>query len=221
MPIYRAQVILPMFTGKARDVVTNTFHFTEDVLVDSDPFITEAISTLLIGFYEDVYPSSASLRCNYIDWLSATVKVANLSDPIPRPIYEYGMAYGSAGTLVSDIPTEVAICASFRAAAVPGIRYQSLYNRVYLGALGGNVIAPSTASSFPVVNPDFVTTVNSAMEDLLTASNTAIIPWRQVGANGFGGSLVPRDIIGGFVDNSPDTQRRRSVDASIKTSWTA
>lgn len=205
-----------MFTGKARDVVTNTFHF-----VDGEDDIEAAsldILEQLRDFYDTAYGAPTN-RASYLDWAAAKLSVADLDEPIPRTIYEYALLF-AAGTGASTIPTEVAVVASWKAAPVPGIRYQSLYNRVYLGGLAGSVIQAGSASTFPTISSSFIASVNAAMVEMWTPTlGPRLSKWVQYGMNGVGGVGVARGIIGGFTDNSPDTQRRRSVDYSVRTSW--
>nr|CRY96714.1 hypothetical protein [uncultured prokaryote] len=212
-------MVIPMFTGKARDVVTNTFHFVDELDGAPESAALE-IQAQLNAFYFDVYGSVATDRANYMNWAAASIKVARLEDPTPRPIYEVPGPWSNAGSATTSIPTEMAIVASWKAAPVAGIRYQSLYNRIYLGGLP-NCMTGSSLSSFPVINVTFVDKINAAMKSLRDDFITQDVRWIQYGMNGFGGMGVAREIVGGFVDNSPDSQRRRSVDYSIRTDWVA
>nr|CRY97260.1 hypothetical protein [uncultured prokaryote] len=216
--IMQAQAVFPFFTGDPSDVWTNRFHF--EVADDmADPasvavFITDALKT----FYTTIYPS-ASDRANYVAWGLAVVKCYDQRDVVPRPLYEIPLSASPlTSSATSTIPTEVAVVASWRAQQVPGIRYQSMYNRIYLGGLIAAQMQPSSASAYPTILNTFAATICGAMSDL-QAYTTDGFQWVQVG-KGLGGPQTYRPIIGGFVDNSPDTQRRRSVEASSRTLWT-
>nr|CRY97213.1 hypothetical protein [uncultured prokaryote] len=216
--IYRAQVSIPMFTGKPRDVITNTFHFADA----EDPPNPEAsladILEQLQEFYETAYGSDSQSYAIYCNWPMATLKIADVAQPTPRTIYEANMGFAAANG-ASAVPTEVAIVASWRAAPLPGVRYQSLYNRVYLGGLP-NVISNAATNAFPVIAPTVITKINLAMQGMWTSTlSPRLCKWIQWGKSGAGGTYASREIIGGFTDNSPDTQRRRSVDYSIRTDW--
>nr|CRY97232.1 hypothetical protein [uncultured prokaryote] len=214
---YRAQVTIPMFTGKPRDVMTNTFHFVDALEGDPEASLVE-IQDQLKDFYDTAYTTTASNRANYLVWANATLRIANLAEAIPRTIYEMNMGF-APGSGASPEPTEMAIVASWRAAPVPGIRYQSLYNRVYLGGMAG-VMTSSTAASFPTINAAICARINNAMIGLHSRTFDPLqVKWVQYGMNGPGGEGTARPIIGGFTDNSPDTQRRRSVDYSIRYDW--
>lgn len=214
MTLLKAQVIIPYFTGIPEDVMVNQFHFLWD---DSDSFSTAAanISTKLEAFYDDVY-GAASTRVNYVDWANASIKVFNMGEPPPRIPWENNWNLLAPGTLTTAIPTEVACCLSWQAAPESGIPYQSLYNRVYLGGISTAYFFVSSSSNFPVFSTTFMTQVGDAASTLL-AANTSLTQWVQYGKDGIG--FAARDITGGWVDNSPDTQRRRSVVATTRSTW--
>lgn len=214
MPLYRAQVILPFFTNLPTDVVVNQFHFN---IAADDPDNGLTIYENLKTFYETAYGTTAASRASYVDWPQAYVKVFNLDDPTPRIPYESPPLFAGAGTNASTIPTEVACVLSFRAAAISGVRFQRLYNRVYLGALPSTAIIAGAADAFPRINPTFISSVISAAQGLLAAGDSDGAIWSQV--SNATGSAVPRTIVGGWVDNSPDTQRRRSVLATLRNNW--
>ena len=65
-----------------------------------------------------------------------------------------------------------------------------------------------------------ITSINAAMQGMWTPTlGPRLCRWIQWGRSGPGGTYTGREIIGGFVDNGPDTQRRRSVDYSVRTDW--
>ncbi len=214
MTIYRAQMVLPYFTGNDRDVITNQFHF-EGIFADLPAAATE-IATRLSSFYQAFYPATGTNRVNYIDWENAYAKIFDLDDTSPRiPVIENGF-WGSPGLNGSTIPTEVACVLSWQAAGVSGVPFQRLYNRIYLGGLPSFSIDLSTATTFPVFDATWTGTVltgATALADL----NDATCDWVQYSTAG--GVPVARAITGGWVDDSPDSQRRRSVDATAKTTW--
>lgn len=215
MPILEAQVILPFFTNLPTDVIVNRFHFNAPGS-DAETEATD-IAVRLNSFYDTAYGSGAATRVNYIDWAQAYVKVFDLSEPTPRVPVIRALAF-TAGTANSTIPTEVAVVASFHAAAESGVRFQRLYNRVYLGGLTPAWMEQSAADQFPRIAPGRVSLINTAMSDLLDA-NTLALEWVQVSRAT--GSPLAREIVGGWTDNSPDTQRRRSVLATSRSPWSA
>ena len=216
MAVVRAQVVLPFIGGKPRDIITNQFHFDANEAAPRDLIVTQ-IAARLNDFYETIYPGS--VRTNYVTWNMAVVKIYWLEDAVPRPLYEESLGIIN-GAVVSNLPTEVAMVASWYSAQVPGIPRQSSYNRIYLGALVGADMTPSTITAFPTLSTAAVGRANTAMQNLLEPDvANPDIEWKQYGATGIGRIPVLRTITGGFTDNSPDTQRRRSVDATAKTNW--
>lgn len=216
MAVYRSQVILPYFTNLPTDVVVNQMHWWSDESVSRAADEAEIIARLQ-SFYAAVYGSGATNRVNYVDWPLATIKVFYLPDTPPRIPAIASLGFATAGTNASAIPTEVACVLSYQAAPASGVRYQSLYNRIYLGALPSVAMATSATDAFPQFSGTWITTVRTAAEGLLD-DNNASLDWVQYGKGGIGG-MTNREIIGGWVDNSPDTQRRRSVLASSRNVW--
>lgn len=214
MPIYNAQVILPFFTNLPGDVIQNNFHFVNSL--DSHADVADHIDAMLTAFYTTVYGSSAGDRVNYIDWTLAYIKVFNLDDPTPRVPEIRPMTF-VAGSATSTVPTEVACVLSFHAAPESGVRFQRLYNRVFLGGLKPANFTASAIDNFPRFSSTFVTAVQDAAEGLCEPGGGDNTTWVQLSRAT--GLLIPRAIVGGWVDDGPDTQRRRSVLAASRNTW--
>lgn len=213
MAFYRSQWILPYFTNLPTDVVVNQMHWYSNDTLD-DEAVGAVIAARLLAFYGTVYGAAAA-RVSYADWTKVTLKVFNLGDPIPRIPTVWNPAY-SAGTAAATLPTEVAAVLSFHAAPVSGVRFQRLYNRIFLGCLGNGVMSAGAADEFPRFAPAFITLVTGAATTLLGA-NDGIVDWRQHSVAS--GTPTFRTITGGWVDNGPDTQRRRSVLSTSRNTW--
>lgn len=214
MAFYRSQVIFPFFTNLPTDVFVNQMHwFSNDTLTDEE--VCTEVRIRLSAFYVAIYGSAATNRVNYIDWPQCVVKLFNLGDAPPR-VPEIQPITWTTGTNASPIPTEVACVASFHAAPASGVRYQRLQNRIFLGGIPSNAIGTSLADQFPRFTAAWTGAVNTAMESLL-AENDGIVDWRQYSQAT--GTPTFRTITGGWCDNSPDSQRRRSVLASVREIW--
>lgn len=211
MPLYRCQHVLPMFTNIPTDVMVNQFHFLNDTL-DHETVAAEA-ATRLSAFYLGAYGSAGSTRVAYLSWNTAVLRVFDLSDPTPRIPVEVPMGYTS-GTAVSQVPTEVACVLSWQAAPQSGVVFQRLHNRCFLGGLTTSMMEPSSGIAFPRFTTSFINAVAAAADTLLGA-NDGVTDWVQVSQAG--GVTAVRPIVGGWVDNGPDTQRRRGVLASTRT----
>lgn len=214
MSIYRIDCVFPMFTGLPRDIVMNTLHF--DSINDTETFATE-VSDLLDPFFLALYPALQSLRASYIDWPNFKYRIFNLDDPTPRVPVEVTGPYFDSGSGASTIPTEVAAVASFFSAGVPGQVYQRKYNRIFFGALMPQWLVASSTNNFPRISTEYQEAMRDAMEDLQARALISVGTWVQV--SNAGGTLRTLPVIGGFVDNSPDTQRRRSVDSNARVDW--
>lgn len=210
----RVDVVLPMFTGDPSDVVVNTFHF--ESTLTKEQFATN-VDIHLGTFYRSVY-GSASQRVSYIDWPMVRGRVFDLTDPAPRVPVESALFFtDGAGTRGTDVPTEVAAVASFQSNGQPGDVYQRRYNRVFLGAIPPTWFDDSTSSSFPRFNNTILTSITDAMKALQVSANGPTDIWVQISRAG--GSIRTLPVTGGWMDNSPDTQRRRSVDSSFRVNW--
>lgn len=210
----RVDVVLPMFTGDPSDVVVNTWHF--ETTLTKEQFATN-VDIHLGEFYRTVYGTAAQ-RVSYIDWTMVKGRVFDLTEPTPRvPVESANFFPNSPGTETTDVPTEVAAVASFQSGGQPGDVYQRRYNRVFLGAVPPTWMAPSTASSFPTLSSALLTNVTGAMKALQASANGPVDIWVQISRAG--GSIRTLPVTGGWMDNSPDTQRRRSVDSTQRVNW--
>lgn len=215
MALYRAQVILPFFTNLPEDVIVNQFHFEAEP-TDVD-IVGPQIATALDTFYTSLYGAVGTGRVSYIDWPLVYCKVFALADPPPRVPW-ISPSFGiTAGSLASQIPTEVACVLSFQAAPESGVRYQRLYNRIYLGGIPQTAITVSAVDEFPRFSTAFTDTIKAAALALLDSGESSGAFWRQVSRAT--GSTIAREIVGGWVDNGPDTQRRRSVLSTLRNNW--
>jgi hypothetical protein len=209
MAILRAQAIFPFHTGIDRDVWTNSWHFDWDETGTFADAATE-IGTRLDTFYTACYNGS-NLPANYVQWTQASLEVLNLDDPSPRIPEVRAMGIGTT-VAGSTIPTECAVVMTFAAAETGGVVRQRLYNRIYLGGLGNGWMQTSTASTFPELS-DFGRDKVAGAATNLHDENDTVIDWIQYSPT----ASVARPITRGWIDNSPDTQRRRSVDATART----
>jgi len=214
MALYRVDNVFPMHTGDPSDIVLNTLHF-ESTLGHAD--FAVSVPVFLDPFWETIYGATDTLRVNYIDWPSMKYRVFDLTQPTPRvPIEEPG-PFTTAGTNASSIPTEVAVVASFQSVGIPGEVFQRRYNRIFLGGVASNWFQTSTSTAYPVVGTGRAQLIIDAMTNLAAGLPGPSTLWVQV--SNAGGTPRSLPVVGGFVDNSPDTQRRRSVDATSRLVW--
>lgn len=87
--------------------------------------------------------------------------------------------------------------------------------RVYIGPLDRQA-ADSAANTIPVtLRSGLVDTLNAAATLLAGAASASWSVWSRAGAAFYG------PMVGGWVDDAFDTQRRRGEAATIRTTWTA
>lgn len=205
---------MQMFTNLPRDVVTNTWHFLTD---DSNAPDVDAVvaGTRLATFYGSALNNMVA---NYISGSTMRLKVWDLSDPEPRaPILETNItpSWGTKGATYA--PTECACVLSFQGQPISGVPQARRRNRVYLGGLDESAFALSTTSAFPMLSTALISQVTGAASALL-AANTTALEW--CGLSNASGLPTTFNLDNGWVDNSPDTQRRRGINATVRTTWT-
>jgi len=211
MTVIRAQVVFPFFTNLPTDVSTNTLWF------DGPGDLEDAVALLRdpVGeFFTTIYGSTAA---SYINWTQASVRWYDMGQPTPRvPIVDPLQWDPSPSTAVNTVvPTEVAIVMSFQGDLVPGQPQARRRGRIYIGGLVESDLLASLADQFPRIAAATITQCNNAAAALRTASASASHPW-VVRSQTQNTSAV---VTNGWCDNSPDTQRRRSVDAQSRTTW--
>lgn len=212
MPALEAQVSFPMFTNLPRDVITNTFHFQSDAI--SDAAAAALIGTRLGEFYNDVF-TGGTFAASYVQWTLGRVKVFNMADPTPRvPIIEVvsPIPLTSSST---NVPTEVAVVLSYHADYTSGDPAGRLRNRIYIGGLANDAINNGDTSNFPTVKTTFRNQLATAFQTLVAANGAGL----EIVQRSRVGLITSRPIVGGWVDNTPDTQRRRGVAATTRTTF--
>jgi hypothetical protein len=212
MPTYRAQVVIPYFTNFPEDVITNTFHFVDFVPQPMED-LADDVTPLISDMYDAIYTATDS-GANYVAWNLARVQWYDLSQPEPRSPYILPMPIATAPS-ATQIPTEVACVMSFQAPPVSGIPQSRRRGRVYLGGLGSGWFSPSISTAYPRFSTGKSTVVANAMEAFHTAVNGTSARWAVWSPTDQAAYLVEN----GWVENSPDTQRRRSVESTIRVLW--
>lgn len=214
MSFLRALVSIPSDTGDPADTVTNTWHFDSDDPYDST--VLAGITTKLTNFYQAIDGFMAGdLLGN-----TATVKVYDLADDEPRvPKATFTIAL-TLSTGVA-LPSEVAAVLSFRGALESGANMKRRRGRVYLGPLTTTQI--ETVGGRVRWTSGFVTAVTAAavaMRDLVTTENAkwaVFSPTTYAQTNDLDQAF--EDVVAGWMDNAPDTQRRRGTASTIRTTW--
>lgn len=209
----KAQVILPSVSGLPSDVFINTFHF----VTDANSAVTGG---LIISRLRDFY-NTANTTADLASYLGNTIDrgadacLIKLYDEIDNnlPPYLEGTMTLDASGQASDLPWEVACCASFKNLSVTTVPERNRRGRVFLGPLNQNAVVEAGGSIRP--RSEFIVDILDAMERLFNA-NTAAALWTVYSKVQVEGYVVEA----GWVDNSFDTQRRRGEPTTARSSRT-
>lgn len=208
--LYRCQVVLPYGSGLPEDVSTNTF-YTE--VADTDGLT--AFLAGLVAFYNDSYGGSGHGLSYYIseyisrDTDACKIRVYDMGDPEPRPLLlEQPFSLAEDGD-TSSLPLEVSLCNSYKAIGASNPRKRG---RVFIGPLGLVSLNSNGGPSTPLIQ------AMAAAAEALQAGGSGPDPYTWVGYSQAAG--LPFVIHDGWVDNEFDTQRRRQIRATDRTTWT-
>ena len=215
--LFRAEFVLPYFTGDISDISMNTLHVIGADTVTKEEVLEHLADSWLAQFWHVVYPpGTPANRAAYVNWQAAYMRVFDLAEPTPRVPVQATMGWTNQGSFAPTTPTEVAMCLSFSAAPEPGVPGARLRGRIFLPCVSA-LTNPQASSltTFPTFSSSAQTTIVNAFVDALEL-NTAFVAVCQVGL-GPGGTKAARPIASVWADNSPDTQRRRSVSPTARS----
>ncbi len=204
MAAIRAQVVLHTVDAVPANFVTNSFCF-----MGTDPGAdTTGITTAIKDFYDDI---TSGYWSSVIAPSGHEVKYYDLPGTTPNyPIEEdtFALGFTPSGT---PLPSEVALCLSFHGARTPGFPQARRRGRIYFGPLSSSANSsgrPIAALVTAMANA--ATTFKANIEALGTGTEWAV--WSVA-------DQAPVDITGGWVDNVFDTQRRRGLVETSRTTW--
>lgn len=204
----RAQVILHTSDNLAANYVSNSW-CVDCVTQPGDAEFLE-LTTAFKDFYDDL----AGIIGVPIAQNGHEIKYYDLEQLVPPnyplAINTFNLASAPSG---SSLPSEVAICLSFQGEKSPGFPQNRRRGRVYLGPLStivNSVARPSSAAQ---------TTIASAAQTLCSNLKAAAEPatlsvWSHVDNDGV-------HVVDGWIDDAFDTQRRRGVQRTSRTTWDA
>jgi hypothetical protein len=202
MPEYQLQQSLITTSTLPKDYVQNNWSLRADDLTALQLGV-DAVH----AFYDEI----DGILSNNVVQNGHPWKCYNRADPIPRrPVLEGTMDLASAPS-GAPLPHEVAIVLSFHAQPTSGIPMSRLRGRVYLGPI--TTAMSDTDARLSSANQGAIA---SAGEDLQIASLAATtwkwVVWSTV-------DEASTIVIGGWVDNAFDTQRRRGRDTTERVTW--
>lgn len=210
MAIARAQVVFQGHSGLPEDRYVNTFHFSN--LSVYSALIDDAFNVLETLYF------NANVTNPIAAWLSPTLlrdaemRFYNLGDPEPRVPTITPFTLPTAADTDGD-PEECAGVLSFHGEPPVTARRRG---RVYIGPLAQGAISSADNDTYSHLSTLFVA-------DLVAAGSAALAVSETEGAGWSIRSTVPSEnfvpIVGGWVDNAIDIQRRRGAEATVRTSW--
>jgi len=206
MTIVRTQVSFPAASADSEDLVMNTWHF------DITDAHTEGNCTPVANALDTFYTSLITLLNTSITWTNGRIKMYDLSESTPRaPIYDQPFVISGTPS-ASWLPAELAVCLTYQAVPLSGVRQSRRRGRIYLGPWSS--AANSTTSG--TISSSTYTPVATAATALLVASDSAAgWAWIVHSETASGNSVVDN----GWVDNAWDVQRRRGTDATVRVTF--
>lgn len=219
--LVRCEVRWKRTTGVASDDQLNTF------------FVST--SSIALGGVNDGAQGAAATMRNYLDGTLpdalftptpiAEVTTFNMLDPEPRvPIEVITM---NAGALSSSqpLPEEVSMVVSYQAVPISGQSMRQRRGRMYLPTFSVDQLDADTSTKWSSSTVGAFATMMESIRDDLEAADLHLVVFSRVAAAAAGGTLLNQAKAGativnnGWVDNEPDTQRRRGRPGGTKTAW--
>ena len=206
-PIYHYQMILMPKSGIVRDQVQ--WNFVLDNPGSGDFGIVEAF---YLGVHDFLSPTLSGTVTTYKYDISSHLSG---SSPAGPPVGSHTL-FGPAGT-GSPLPSECAVALSYHAdySTIPeheaGARPRSRYRgRLYMGPLNTTALDHAATTFRPIVSSGITTAAHDAAATLK--------------ATGFWGVWSRHDsavrvVMGGWIDDAFDSQRRRGEDHVARTTF--
>lgn len=218
--LIRCVISYPRTTGLSADTQTNTIYVGSDTEADPDDVISIADGEInqFVDAIDQLLPSSMFL--NHVDKIYFDM----LDDEprVPRVITTHTTSLNNDPSL----PLETSMVVSFEGERISGVNQQRRRGRIYLPTMV-NTITQDTTDYVRWAGLQTAAVAGAAetmKADLLSASCSWAVWSRTIASATAGSTLVKARaattyIIGGFVDNEPDTQRRRGGPQGTKTNW--
>lgn len=206
------QVRIPHKSLINEDAVINTFNFTG--VADAETMAPLALGMLKV-FYNDLSTPQVTRIKDLLSYELAVagtrIKIYDLADPEPRvPILDESLGVTDATSSSNpNLPGEVCIGVSYRSEAESGVVAARRRGRIYLGPLRPTVSEGTTSSA---ARPSAAARLSIALAAAELASGPIGCQWAVWSRTN--DAMYP--IIGGYIDDAYDTQRRRGVRTSSR-----
>lgn len=211
MAIYRVQVAIPRTTNLPEDVAVNTFHFRRGTTAE-DAFL-DTVQERLGGFYSDLV--DGGVMSNQLNMQAARLKVYDLADPEPRvPVRDDVLSDTIANSTEDPLPSECAIVVSWTGERLSGIPAARTRGRTYVGPISRSTQKLGDRDRLDDTKQVTIANAAEAMIDAFTLDpEEGLVIYSHTGA-------IASLVVGGYVDNAYDTQRRRGKAATSRLAFT-
>lgn len=181
----------------------------------------DAVKVLMDKFFGQIFaPGTARLSSflsQNISIADSRYKVYDLGEPAPR-IPQIRTYAGGAVNAGIGLPNECAAVISYRSGPGTtggGSTDKRKRGRIFLGPLAQSAVADGTASHpDEIIYSGFMNAMLGAA-DYLRDQTDNDLTWVQYSRAGD----TVGNVSGGFVENAFDTQRRRGLPSSVRTTW--
>jgi hypothetical protein len=200
------------------DRFINVFHFHDPTLLPFQPAAEECI-TRVRGFYttEGTAPALGQNISPYVS-RTFTLQAYDLLQPVGErvPVVDTGTL---GATTADGLPEEVSVCLTLQGAPPVTPRRRG---RLYIGPLTDFSTNYTPANTSTPARPNIVggSSLGATLAERAgaLAISTADTPW-CIRSTTPTENFVP--IVGGYIDNAFDTQRRRGPDPTTRFEWAA
>lgn len=219
--LIRCEVRWKRSTGVASDDQLNTF------FVSTATVSRAAVSGACLGaaqtmrnFCDDHMPSSL-----FNDTPVSEVMTFDMLEPEPRVPVDVQNNNTVSLTGFQGLPEEVSMVVSYQGVPISGQSMRQRRGRMYLPTFSVNDLDATTSTVWKATAVADVVDMMTAIKNDLEASGCHLVVFSRVAAAAAGGTLLNQARAGativnnGWVDNEPDTQRRRGRPGGTKTAW--
>lgn len=224
MPDYKVSVILAAGSGLPRDAVQNTMYYAFSTVPSSGQF--DALGGVIRDFYTQFISGGTNRVKDYLaDHLDHSSNAAKClfylmpgsPGPTGTPVHQFNWTLTAATSVGANLPDQVAVVNSFHGSLVGVINAARHRGRFYLGPLSTNALQLLSGTGAPnTVSATMATDVTKASQQYLSVAAAAVgwdwRVWSQA-------DWTPHSVVGGYVDDRFDTQRRRLERTTGRTTW--
>lgn len=210
MTHWLTQISLDRSTHVPADRIVNTLHW--DVTVTDELTQSESLASILETFYSTISPVLSDL-VSPDD--GNTIKFFDMSDPEPRVPFRDREFVITDDFGTGRLPAECCICISFHGDPVSGANMKRRRGRIFIGPISPDAVNVEGGD----VRVDLTerTLLAESFEEMVGAAalvGAELCVFSRADSALYG-------VVGGWVDNAVDIQRRRGSTATARTTFGA